>query len=75
QAPLLIIQGAKDPRVNRHESEQMVERLRELGREVEYLLFEDEGHGFTKRANNLKAFRATAAFFERKLLGQAVDQA
>ena len=75
RAPLLIIQGAKDPRVNRHESEQMVERLRELGREVEYLLFEDEGHGFTKRANNLKAFRATAAFFERKLLGQAVDQA
>src|SRR5690606_30589604 len=69
RAPLLVIQGAKDPRVHRNESEQMVARLRELGREVEYLLFEDEGHGFTKRANNLKAFRAAAEFFERKLLG------
>ncbi|BAS27184.1 S9 family peptidase [Limnochorda pilosa] len=75
RAPLLVIQGANDPRVNRHESEQMVERLRELGREVEYLVFEDEGHGFTKRANNLKAYRATAAFFEGKLLGAAVDAA
>lgn len=73
RAPLLVIQGANDPRVNRNESEQMVGRLRELGREVEYLLFEDEGHGFTKRSNHLKAFRATVAFFEKWLLGKAVD--
>ncbi|WP_273382329.1 alpha/beta hydrolase family protein, partial [Symbiobacterium thermophilum] len=48
KAPLMVVQGAMDPRVVKAESDQMVERLRALGREVEYLVFEDEGHGFTK---------------------------
>ena len=47
----------------------MVDRLRELGREVEYVVFEDEGHGFTKRANQLRAFRLTADWFEQHLSG------
>src|SRR5439155_1271676 len=46
QTPLLVIQGATDPRVVKGESEQMVDRLQSLGREVEYVVFDDEGHGF-----------------------------
>ena len=60
RAPLLVIQGAKDPRVVQNESDQLVERLRELGRTVEYILFEDEGHGFTKKQNAIRARKAAA---------------
>ncbi len=66
-APLLVIQGAKDPRVVKPESDQMVERLRSLGREVEYEVFEDEGHGFTRRANELRAYRLSADWLEKYL--------
>jgi len=66
--PLLVIQGAKDPRVVKPESDQLVEKLRSLGREVEYLVFDDEGHGFTKRQNELKAMRYSAEWLERYLL-------
>jgi len=69
KAPLLVIQGAKDPRVVKPESDQLVEKLRSLGREVEYVVFDDEGHGFTKRQNELKAYRASAEWLERHLLG------
>lgn len=68
RAPLLVMQGANDPRVVKGESDQMVERLRELGREVEYVVFDDEGHGFTKRENQLRAFRLASDWFERHLL-------
>ena len=68
KTPLLIIQGAKDPRVVKGESDQMVKRLRERGVDVRYEVFEDEGHGFTKRENELKAFGDTAAFFMEHLL-------
>ncbi len=67
RAPLLIIQGANDPRVVKPESDQMVERLRALDRTVEYMVFEDEGHGFTKTANGLRALKATAEWFETHL--------
>jgi dipeptidyl aminopeptidase/acylaminoacyl peptidase len=67
RAPLLVIQGAQDPRVVKTESDQMVERLRGLGREVEYHVFEDEGHGFTKRANQLHAYRLIGDFLFRHL--------
>jgi dipeptidyl aminopeptidase/acylaminoacyl peptidase len=66
-APLLVIQGAHDPRVVQAESDQMVERLRKLGREVEYVVFEDEGHGFTRRSNELRAWRLTADWLVRHL--------
>ena len=69
-APLLVIQGAKDPRVVKAESDQMVERLRKLGREVEYVVFDDEGHGFTRRSNELRAWRVAADFLLRHLTGQ-----
>ena len=67
RAPLLVIQGAKDPRVVKPESDQMVERLRELGREVEYVVFEDEGHGFTRYANEVRAWKLTCEWIERHL--------
>jgi dipeptidyl aminopeptidase/acylaminoacyl peptidase len=68
RAPLLVVQGAKDPRVVKAESDQLVERLRSLGRTVEYMVFEDEGHGFTRHENELKMYRAAAQWFERHLL-------
>jgi dipeptidyl aminopeptidase/acylaminoacyl peptidase len=67
KTPLLVIQGAKDPRVVKPESDQMVERLRTHGREVEYEVFEDEGHGFTRRPNELRAWRLSADWLEKYL--------
>ncbi len=71
RCPLLMVQGANDSRVVQAESDQMVDRLRELGRQVEYLVFPDEGHGLAKRSNMLKAFRVITGFLEGHLLGSA----
>jgi dipeptidyl aminopeptidase/acylaminoacyl peptidase len=68
KAPLLVIQGATDPRVVKAESDQMVEKLRSLGREVEYVVFDDEGHGFTRRANQLRAWKLSADWLEKYLV-------
>ncbi|HWV24338.1 MAG TPA: S9 family peptidase [Thermomicrobiales bacterium] len=67
-APLFVIQGANDPRVVKPESDQIVDRLRERGVDVRYDVYEDEGHGFTRRENELKAFRDMAGFLEEHLL-------
>jgi len=69
-ADLLIIQGANDPRAVRQESDQIVENLKNSGRSnnVRYLIFDDEGHGFSKYGNLLKARNATADFLLKKLL-------
>jgi dipeptidyl aminopeptidase/acylaminoacyl peptidase len=69
KAPLFVIQGANDPRVVKPESDQIVEKLRERGVEVRYDVYDDEGHGFTKRANELKALKDTAEFMEHYLAG------
>jgi dipeptidyl aminopeptidase/acylaminoacyl peptidase len=69
KAPMLIIQGALDPRVVKPESDQFVERLRERGVEVQYEVYEDEGHGFTKQSNRVKFVRQVTDFLENKLLG------
>jgi dipeptidyl aminopeptidase/acylaminoacyl peptidase len=63
RCPLLVMQGANDYRVVKAESDQMVERIRARGGTVEYVVFPDEGHGFTRRSNLLKAYRTTAEFF------------
>ena len=63
---LLVIQGANDPRVVKSESDQIVERLREKGMDVEYMIFEDEGHGFTKYNNQIKALKRSAEFLLEK---------
>ena len=68
RAALLVIQGAKDPRVVKAESDQMVERLRELGRDVEYEVFEDEGHGFTRYTNEIRGYRLTCDWLQRHLV-------
>jgi dipeptidyl aminopeptidase/acylaminoacyl peptidase len=67
RAALMVIQGAKDPRVVKSESDQMVERLGELGRDVEYVVFDDEGHGFTRYANEVRAYRLTCEWLESHL--------
>jgi dipeptidyl aminopeptidase/acylaminoacyl peptidase len=67
KAPLFVIQGANDPRVVKAESDQIVERLRARGVDVRYDVYEDEGHGFTKRSNELKAMKDTAEFLEQHL--------
>jgi dipeptidyl aminopeptidase/acylaminoacyl peptidase len=71
QTPLLVIQGATDPRVVKGESDQLVEKLQSLGRDVEYVVFDDEGHGFTKRPNELKAYSLAAEWLEKHLVAQS----
>jgi dipeptidyl aminopeptidase/acylaminoacyl peptidase len=63
--PMLVIQGANDPRVVKAESDKIVEALREQGREVEYLVLNDEGHGFSKKENEMKVYRLVLEFLER----------
>ncbi len=70
RAPLLVIHGKNDPRVPYTEAEQIVEALRERGVPVEYLLFEDEGHGIAKLENRIKAYRKIEEFFEKYLKGE-----
>jgi dipeptidyl aminopeptidase/acylaminoacyl peptidase len=65
--PLLIAQGAHDPRVKQAESEQIVDALRAKGKPVEYLLYPDEGHGFAKPANRLDFYAKAEAFLEKHL--------
>ena len=67
KADLLVIQGAHDPRVVKYESDQIVEKLCNQGKKVEYLVFEDEGHGFTKYSNMIKAYKAAGEFLVKNL--------
>ena len=71
--PLLIAQGANDPRVKQAESEQIVTALTEAGIEHEYILFPDEGHGFAKPENRLRFYAAAERFLARYLGGRAED--
>jgi pimeloyl-ACP methyl ester carboxylesterase len=65
--PLLVIQGRNDPRVVEHESRDLVEELRGLGKDVEYLVFEDEGHDVLKLPNRVRCYEAIAGFFSERL--------
>ena len=67
EIPLLIAQGANDPRVKQAEAEQIVDALKSKGKPVEYMLFPDEGHGFAKPENRLKFYAAAEAFLARHL--------
>ncbi|HEX4660321.1 MAG TPA: S9 family peptidase [Streptosporangiaceae bacterium] len=69
--PLLIAQGANDPRVKQAESEQIVAALEEAGIDHEYMLFPDEGHGFAKPENRLRFYAAAEQFLARHLGGRA----
>jgi dipeptidyl aminopeptidase/acylaminoacyl peptidase len=69
--PLLIAQGANDPRVKQAESDQMVAALTKKGIPVAYLLYPDEGHGFARPANNIAFYALAEAFLARHLGGRS----
>jgi dipeptidyl aminopeptidase/acylaminoacyl peptidase len=73
--PMLIAQGANDPRVNQAESEQVVEAMKQKGIKVEYMLFPDEGHGFAKPENRLKFYGAAEKFLAQYLGGRYEEPA
>ncbi len=73
--PMLIAQGANDPRVPKAESEQIVEALKDKGIDYEYMLFEDEGHGFAKPENRLKFYGAAEKFLAKHLGGRYQEAA
>ena len=64
--PLMVLQGANDPRVLQVESDEMVAAVKRNGVEVEYLVFADEGHGFRKKENQEKAYEAILKFLDRQ---------
>lgn len=68
--PLLVVQGANDPRVLQVESDEIVEAVRANGVPVEYVLFPDEGHGFRSRENRITASNAYVSFLDRYLKGE-----
>ncbi len=70
KTPLLVIQGANDPRVNKRESDQIVVALRDRGFPVEYIVAPDEGHGFARPVNNMAAFAAAEKFLAKFLGGR-----
>ena len=65
--PLLVLQGAQDPRVLQVESDEIVEGVRANGVPVEYVLFEDEGHGFVKKENQIEAYSSILKFLDAYL--------
>ena len=73
KTPLVIVQGANDPRVKKAEAEQIVVALRDRGYPVEYILAPDEGHGFQRPVNNLATFAAAEKFFAAHLGGRYQD--
>jgi dipeptidyl aminopeptidase/acylaminoacyl peptidase len=73
RTPLLVAQGANDPRVNRREAEQIVVALRDRGFPVEYILAPDEGHGFQRPVNNSALFMESEKFLAQHLGGRYQD--
>lgn len=73
RAPMLVIQGANDPRVIQAESDQLVERIRKNGGEVEYYIDPEEGHGANRRENAIKWMRMVAEYLENQLLDEPTE--
>ncbi len=67
--PFMVLQGANDPRVLKVESDEIVEAARKNGVPVEYVLFEDEGHGFRKKENQIEAYEKILMFLDEYLKG------
>jgi len=70
KTPLMVVQGANDPRVNKRESDQIVIALRERGFPVEYIVAPDEGHGFARPVNNMAMIAAAEKFLAKHLGGR-----
>jgi dipeptidyl aminopeptidase/acylaminoacyl peptidase len=68
--PFIVLQGANDPRVLQVESDEIVLAARKNGVYVEYVLFEDEGHGFVKKENEIEGYGKILEFLDRQLKGQ-----
>jgi dipeptidyl aminopeptidase/acylaminoacyl peptidase len=66
-SPVLVVQGANDPRVLKIESDEMVEAIRAGGTYVDYLVFDDEGHGFSKKDNRIAASNKFVSFLDSYL--------
>lgn len=66
-APLMVVQGARDPRVPKAEADQIVDKLRSRDVDVHYLVYEDEGHGFTNRDNEIAAYTEVGDFLIAQL--------
>jgi len=75
KVPLLVVQGANDPRVNIHESDQIVVALRDRGAAVEYIVAPDEGHGFSRPVNNMAMLAAAEKFLAKHLGGRYQESA
>jgi len=73
ESPLLIGQGANDPRVKKQESDQIVGAMRAKDKPVEYIVFPDEGHGFARPENSMRFWAATEDFLAKYLGGRAEE--
>ncbi|MDQ6626086.1 MAG: S9 family peptidase [Verrucomicrobiota bacterium] len=69
--PLIVLQGANDPRVIKPESDEIVEALKKKNGIVEYVVFDNEGHGFTKKENEIRAYKAIREFLDQHVKGSA----
>jgi dipeptidyl aminopeptidase/acylaminoacyl peptidase len=67
KTPLLVAQGAQDPRVNKAESDQIVNGLKKRGIDVEYMIKENEGHGFRNEENKFDFYEAMEKFLDKHL--------
>jgi len=67
--PLMVLQGKNDPRVIKPESDEIVEAVKKKGGIVEYVVFDDEGHGFTKKANEIRGYKGILDFLDKHLRG------
>jgi dipeptidyl aminopeptidase/acylaminoacyl peptidase len=72
KAPLFIAQGAKDPRVNKAESDQMVEALKKRGVKIEYMVKDNEGHGFQNEENQFDFYGAMEIFLAKNIGGRVL---
>src|SRR6185312_6841105 len=72
--PLLVLQGANDPRVLQQESDDIVAGVRTRGVPVDYVVFPDEGHGFRKKANEITAYRAMVSFLDKYVKSVPVSE-
>ena len=70
--PLIVLQGAQDPRVLKAESDDIVAGVKKNGVPVEYVLFEDEGHGFVKKHNQIEAYSSILKFLDTYLKGEGL---
>ena len=73
KAPLMVLQGANDPRVLKVESDEIVAAARRNGVPVEYVLFPDEGHGFVKKENTISGYSQVIGFLDKYVKGAVMQ--